>query len=705
MKKILLIAAILCSFFATAQFAPGYTGVNSRYDWLGGRFRDGMHVPAQSGFPVSKPGVWVGSGEVRLDSASGKLYFKTSGVWKALVDSATAGTVNYIGTGYGLSGGPITEDGTITADTTVGAGLISWPRWGKLKDSLAVVIGSSGGTVTSIGTGYGVLGGTITSSGTLQGDTTVGYGLISWPRWNKLSDSLNSVIAAISVSTPDSSFSTSGKIVYWRDYVNVKSFGAVGDGTTNNNSAFAAAIATGRPVFVPAGTYLVSTALQLQVGQRLFGNGQGTIKITANDRAIWMNTNSEVDHLNFVGAGKSGGQTYNGAILGYNAIGWTVHDCYFSDFAGTAQQNGGGAIICGLLASSNSDGVKIYNNYFYNNHTGINLQHRAEYVLVVNNNFGSNDVGIGIGAGNIVVSDNNIHNGTYGIKFYDGTNDGHSTISNNLINHNTYPLWIEDIDHPTGLQFSNNQIYYGAIKIARSSNIKFSGGNIDGIDSVGVDGSKFISRVGVFWGQDQSSNPIPVHYYNGSDSISVLGETRYDASTPGWWIRQTSLDSIYFKGPSYFNSDISLFGSLKPNNNPGLSGQILTSQGSGTYPVWTTAPMSNTYTPTLTNTTNVAASTAYVTGYMRVGNSITVYGKVDIDPTAVGATELRMSLPVTPGFGGDNEAGGTAACSTTGESVAISSVNGSGVVAFKYVATNISNNTFNFSFTYTYTAP
>lgn len=569
-------------------------------------------------------------------------------------------------------------------------------RWDSTSGKITWADTTIAGGVTSVGTGYGVNGGPITTTGTILSDTAVGYGLLSWPRWGKLNDSLNSVISSIAVTAIDSSLSTSGRNIYWRDYVNVKSFGAVGDGTTNNNSAFAAAIATGRPVFVPAGTYLVSAALQLQVGQRLFGNGQGTIKITANDRAIWMNTNSEVDHLNFVGPGKSGGQTFNGGILGYNAIGWTVHDCYFSDFAGTAQQNGGGAIICGLLASANSDGVKIYNNYFYNNHAAINLQNRAEYVLVVNNNFGSNDVGIGIGTGNIIISANNIHNNTYGIKFYDGTNDGHSTISSNLINHNTYPLYIEDIDHPTGLQFSDNQIYYGVIKINRSSNIKFSGGNIDGLDSVGVNGSKFISRVGVFWGQNQSGYEIPVNYYNGSDSISLVGEIRYDATKPNWWIKQTTADSVIFKGPLYLPN--------LSSSNLNAGDQYVTI-GSDNLVKKYQGPISSTYTPTLTNTTNVAASTAYVTGYMRVGNAITVYGKVAIDPSVVGATELRMSLPVPPGFGNDYEAGGTANCSATGETAAVSAVAGTSTVSVKYTATSATNNTFNFSFTYTYTAP
>ena len=72
-------------------------------------------------------------------------------------------------------------------------------------------------------------------------------------------------------------------------------------------------------------------------------------------------------------------------------------------------------------------------------------------------------------------------------------------------------------------------------------------------------------------------------------------------------------------------------------------------------------PQSGTYTPTLTNVTNVAASTAYPCQYMRVGSTVTVSGKVTIDPTATSATELGMSLPVVSNFANEEECAGTAA--------------------------------------------
>jgi len=58
----------------------------------------------------------------------------------------------------------------------------------------------------------------------------------------------------------------------------------------------------------------------------------------------------------------------------------------------------------------------------------------------------------------------------------------------------------------------------------------------------------------------------------------------------------------------------------------------------------------STYTPTLTNVTNISASTAYECIYMRVGNAVTVSGKVDIDQISPGAIELGISLPIQSDF-------------------------------------------------------
>ena len=67
------------------------------------------------------------------------------------------------------------------------------------------------------------------------------------------------------------------------------------------------------------------------------------------------------------------------------------------------------------------------------------------------------------------------------------------------------------------------------------------------------------------------------------------------------------------------------------------------------------------YTPTLTNVANIAASTAYQCQYLRVGNSVTVSGRVDIDPTlATTATQLGISLPIASAIGAVEDIAGVA---------------------------------------------
>jgi hypothetical protein len=69
---------------------------------------------------------------------------------------------------------------------------------------------------------------------------------------------------------------------------------------------------------------------------------------------------------------------------------------------------------------------------------------------------------------------------------------------------------------------------------------------------------------------------------------------------------------------------------------------------------------SGVYTPTLTNVTNIAASTAYPSQWMRVGSVVTVSGQVDIDLTSNGAYELGVSLPIASDFTNAYQCGGVA---------------------------------------------
>src|SRR5688500_7421158 len=63
--------------------------------------------------------------------------------------------------------------------------------------------------------------------------------------------------------------------------LNVKDFGAIGNGSTDDTAAIQAAIdalpAAGGLIVIPAGTYVVSSSLVLKEGVQLEGSGPGTI--------------------------------------------------------------------------------------------------------------------------------------------------------------------------------------------------------------------------------------------------------------------------------------------------------------------------------------------------------------------------------------------------------------------------------------------
>jgi hypothetical protein len=53
------------------------------------------------------------------------------------------------------------------------------------------------------------------------------------------------------------------------------------------------------------------------------------------------------------------------------------------------------------------------------------------------------------------------------------------------------------------------------------------------------------------------------------------------------------------------------------------------------------------YTPTLTNVTNVASSTTYLSGYSGISIEMMVRGEVSVTTSASGSTQFRLTLPVT----------------------------------------------------------
>lgn len=109
-----------------------------------------------------------------------------------------------------------------------------------------------------------------------------------------------------------------------------------------------------------------------------------------------------------------------------------------------------------------------------------------------------------------------------------------------------------------------------------------------------------------------------------------------------------------------------------------------------------------TYTPTLFNTTNVAASTSYEAWWTRIGNLVTVYGTVDIDPTAAAptATVLGISLPIASNLGNTTQGTGQAVNDNFNVVGLMYSDAANDRMALAFNATNGNNQGFRYTFRY-----
>ena len=109
-----------------------------------------------------------------------------------------------------------------------------------------------------------------------------------------------------------------------------------------------------------------------------------------------------------------------------------------------------------------------------------------------------------------------------------------------------------------------------------------------------------------------------------------------------------------------------------------------------------------TYSPTLTNVGNIDASTAYDAQYLRVGATVFVSGKVDVNPTTPAAlTQLGISLPIASNIGAFEDVGGAAACNAiAGQSAAIIGDPTNNRAEMDWIAGDVTNQAMFFSFGY-----
>jgi len=130
---------------------------------------------------------------------------------------------------------------------------------------------------------------------------------------------------------------------------------------------------------------------------------------------------------------------------------------------------------------------------------------------------------------------------------------------------------------------------------------------------------------------------------------------------------------------------------------------IATPSSVATIPLADVATLSaGIYTPTLFNVANLSASTAFSCQYLRVGSSVTVSGRVDVDPVA-GATltTLGISLPIASALANANECAGSGVTPTiAGQCAAVFGDVANGRASLQWTSADVTNQPMYFSFTY-----
>lgn len=179
--------------------------------------------------------------------------------------------------------------------------------------------------------------------------------------------------------------------------------------------------------------------------------------------------------------------------------------------------------------------------------------------------------------------------------------------------------------------------------------------------AAGTADNYFAGNVGV--GSTTPSHRLSIYSPDAGDNLSLLNLAAAGAATGG-----SAAQATFVASSNLMTIDLGPSDALVISNNGTEATRVTSGGGFLISRTTVTSPVTNdgnvfsgTYTPTLTNTTNITSSTAFGSQYMRVGNVVTVSGRVTIDPTATGSITLGVSLPIASTIANTQQCCGTSA--------------------------------------------
>lgn len=271
--------------------------------------------------------------------------------------------------------------------------------------------------------------------------------------------------------------------------INVLDYGAVGDGITDDTSAFTKAFAEAAqrnlPLTVPKRSYVISQPLAISSGMILRFDG-AELKHTKKDGALLsaIYANDWVIQGPVTLTGSRNAAHPEGTETGLFISGcshYIVDKVTVQHFAGTGIEIDAGA----LSWDKRGDHGQFAFVSFINNHLGLKINEGigAEYNLFTLLSFSGNEVATSIAGGSNIISVANIVDNDNGVLLQGGANHGKGIVNAANINHNK-GFNVKAAEVTNGYGFNSCNIYgdgvtQGIIQLTDSKGIHVVGGVLD----------------------------------------------------------------------------------------------------------------------------------------------------------------------------------------------------------------------------------
>lgn len=334
-------------------------------------------------------------------------------------------------------------------------------------------------------------------------------------------------------------------------FANVRDYGAVGNGSTDDRAAFVSALASGKPVVVPFGKYLLSSAIQLTNNQQILGYGDSSIVYVNGDYAAFSikGNGVHIESIRLKGTGRKSTTDYATTQPNQHGIYLNNTTALTSQYYGIVVDKvsfdslgGGGFYGYFNVSSPATPNVSISNSRAYKCWAGFYTE-RAEYIALSNYSADSCEYGAYVKAGNVYFSEPMLLKNRTNFYLKKVSNDAHGTVTGGAINHAVkYNIYVDSIG--LGYDFTGVNIYAGQIRITQSEGVRFNGGAI-AVDSLNISGSTNISfNKSYFY-----STPIINTSYGGSAStVTFFEPIWYATAATGTMIR---LGSTFYSTAAY----------------------------------------------------------------------------------------------------------------------------------------------------------